>query len=119
MLKITEEQFQKVQARDTDNFVAAVADEFLADRPDLLAQPGRAEIIGRMRAAYDNGLNLGFTQTPSLIYMMYMSADLPGIFQQPETQQYLTKPGATPEQRLKDMKDVLRYFARTSGQEEE
>ncbi|BEV17377.1 hypothetical protein HBDW_41650 [Herbaspirillum sp. DW155] len=119
MLRITEEQFQKIQARDTDNFVAAVADEFLADRPDLQAHPGRAEIIGRMRAAYDNGLNLGFTQTPSLIYMMYMSADLPGIFQRPQTQQYLSKPGATPEQRLSDMKDVLRYFARTSEQEEE
>lgn len=119
MLKITEEQFQKLQARDADNFVAAVADEFLADRPDLQAQPGRAEIIARMRAAYDNGLTLGFTETPALIYMMYMSADYPGIFERPGTQQYLSKPGATPEQRLNDMKDVLRYFARTSQQEQE
>jgi len=59
-----------------------------------------------------NGRHLGFTSTGHLVYMMYMSADYPGLFERPGTQQYLTKPGATPEQRLDDMKAVLRHQAR-------
>lgn len=119
MLTLTEAQYQRFMARDTQHFVAAVADQYLAERPDMQESPGRAEVIARMQAAYDNGVRLGFTSTPHIVYMMYMSADLPALFERPGTQEYLTKPGATPEQRLDDMKAVLRLRARESGQEEE
>lgn len=108
MLTLTEAQYQRFMARDTQHFTAAVADQYLADRPDMQASPGRAEVIARMQAAYDNGVRLGFTSTPHIVYMMYMSADAPQVFEDEVIQRYLGKAGATPEQRLDDLDAVLK-----------
>ncbi|QJQ03515.1 hypothetical protein C798_25740 [Herbaspirillum rubrisubalbicans Os34] len=119
MLTLTEDQYKKFLASDVQNFIAAVADEFLSEREDMRGNPGRSEVILRMQSAYDNGLNLGFTSTGHLIYMMYMSADYPKLFERPETQRYLSKSGALPEQRLDEMKSVLRHLGSTVKQREE
>ncbi|WP_433694022.1 hypothetical protein [Herbaspirillum seropedicae] len=119
MLTLTDAQYQTFLACDTQNFVVAVADQFLNKRREMLAEPGRTEIIARMRAAYDNGINLGFTSAGHLIYLMYMSADYPGIFERPMAQRYLLKPGAAPEQRLDEIKAILSHVTTTAQQREE
>ncbi|WP_040502121.1 hypothetical protein [Herbaspirillum sp. YR522] len=119
MLTLTEAQYQKFLARDVQNFIAAVADQFLSEREDMRTDPGREEVLKRMQAAYDNGRHLGFASTGHLIYMMYMSADYPALFERPGAQRYLSKPGATPEQRLDEMKAVLRHLGTTAKQREE
>ncbi|UWE16341.1 hypothetical protein [Herbaspirillum huttiense] len=54
---------------------------------------------------------------PTLIYMMYLSADWPGLFRRPGTVRYLRRPGATPEQRLDDMIAVLHKLAAPQDEE--
>ncbi|WP_432239883.1 hypothetical protein [Herbaspirillum robiniae] len=112
MLTLTNAQYQTFLARDTQNFVAAVADQFLAKRPEMLTDPGRTEIIARMQTAYDTAQQLGFTSTPHMVYMMYIEADGPGMFADEMIRHYLTRPGATPEQRLDDFDALLREHAR-------
>ncbi|WP_413458264.1 hypothetical protein [Herbaspirillum huttiense] len=111
MIRLDEDDLARLRARDTEHFIAAVADQFLAERADLQRVPGRSEVIRRMREAYAHGLSLGFGTLSHLIYMMYLSADWPGLFRRPGTVRYLRRPGATPEQRLDDMIAVLHKLA--------
>lgn len=107
MLKLSEAQWEEIQARDTHQFVAAVCDQFLAKRPDMQDRPGRTAVQGRMQAAHDHAARIGFTSTPHIVRLMYLAADAPGIQDDPLIDIYLHKPGATPEQRLDDMLAVL------------
>ncbi|WP_432239584.1 hypothetical protein [Herbaspirillum robiniae] len=108
MLTLTEAQYQKFLARDVENFVAAVADQFIAERKEAGDVLERPVVIARMRDAYDSGRDFGITSTGHLIYMMYLSADAPGIFEDEVVQRYIRKPGATPEQRLDELMCVLK-----------
>lgn len=119
MIRLDEDDLAKLRARDTGHFIAAVADQFLAGRADLQRVQGRSEVIRRMREAYENGLSLGFSVLSHLIYIMYLSADWPGLFHRPGTVRYLTRPGATPEQRLDDMIAVLHKLAAPDDGERE
>ncbi|MDR6397276.1 hypothetical protein ACTOWA_04855 [Herbaspirillum seropedicae] len=116
MLKLTDSQYQQFLAGDTRNFIAAVADQFLAKRPEMQANPGRAEVIERMQNAYNGGLKMGFTSTPHLVYMMYMEADAPGLFEDETVRYYLTKPTSTPEQRLDDFDAILKLEIKRMGE---
>lgn len=107
MLKLSQTQWDELQARDTHQFVAAVCDQFLANRPDMLDLPGRAAVQGRMQAGHDYAVRIGFTSTPHIVRLMYLAADAPGIRDDPLIDAYLRKPGATPEQRLDDMIAVM------------
>jgi hypothetical protein len=107
MLKLSQSQWEELQARDTNQFVAAVGDQFLAKRSDMLDRPGRAAVQDRMQAAYDYAVRIGFTSTPHIVRLMYLAADAPGIHDDPLVDAYLRKPGATPEQRLDDMLAVM------------
>jgi hypothetical protein len=108
MLRLDERQWQALQACDANQFVAMVGDQFLEKRPELLQEPGRQVILGRMQAAHDYAERIGFTSTLHILWLMYMTADAPNLVTDPVIEAYLSKPGATPEQRLDDLEAVLR-----------
>lgn len=107
MLTFDESQWQALQACDVHQFVGAVCDQFLAKRPELVSDPGRDAILGRMQAAHDFAERIGFTSTPHIVWLMYMAADAPTLVADPVIETYLREPGATPEQRLDDLAAVL------------
>jgi len=107
MLRLDERQWQALQACEANQFVATVCDQFLAKRPELLQAPGREVILGRMQAAHDYAERISFTSTPHIVWLMYMTADAPTLIVDPVIEDYLCKPGATPEQRLDDLDAVL------------
>ena len=107
MLKLSQAQWEELQVRDTHQFVAAVCDQFLANRPDMLDRPGHAAVQNRMQAAHDYAVRIGFTSTPHSVRLMYLATDAPDIHDVPLIDAYLRKPGATPEQRLDDMIAVM------------
>lgn len=107
MLTFTEAQWRELQTHDTRQFVVTVADQFLANRPDMLDRPGRDGVIERMQAAHDYAVRVGFTSTPHIVRLMYLAADAPRIHDDPVVGHHLNKPGATPEQRLDDLLAVM------------
>lgn len=107
MLTFDETQWRALQDCDARQFVATVCDQFLAKRPELVTAPGREVILGRMQAAHDCAQRVGFTSTPHIVWLMYMAADGPAIIDDPVIENYLRKPGATPEQRLDDLAAIM------------
>lgn len=107
MLTLSEAQWRELQARDARHFVAAVCDQFLMGRPDMVQSPGREIVLDRMQAAHGYAIRIGFLSTPHTVRLMYLSADAPRIHDDPLVDGYLRKPGATPEQRLDDLIAVM------------
>ncbi|WP_416816042.1 hypothetical protein [Denitromonas sp.] len=96
-----------LQQAEARRFVAAVCDQFLADRTDMREQPGREAVLARMQDAYDYAARAGFTSTSHIVRLMVLSADAPRIHDTPFVDAYLHKPGATPEQRLDDLDAII------------
>lgn len=115
MLQLSEVQWQEILSRDARNFATAVCDQFLISHPEMRDSPGRSVVQARMQAAQDYCIKTGFTSTPHVLSLMYLAADAPGIHDDTLIDNYLRKPGATPEQRLDDMLIVLdRRLERTN-----
>jgi hypothetical protein len=108
MLKLNEAQWQALQQGETRGFVVGVCDDFLRNRPEMLAQLGRKVVLARMQAAYDYAIRIGFASTPHVVRLMYLSADAPGIHDDKLVDYYLRKPGATPEQRLDEIDAIVK-----------
>jgi hypothetical protein len=109
MLTLTNAQWTALQKGEVRQFVAAVCDGFLKNRPEMLERPGRMKVLQRMQDAYDYAARVGFTSTPHIVRLMYLSADAPRIHDDPPVDGYLRKPGATPEQRLDDLDAVMNH----------
>lgn len=107
MLELTSEQYRQFLHIDTQHFIAAAADQYLAQHQDMRSDPGRNAVIERMRITYERGRLMGFTSTPHLLYMMTLEAGAPGLFGDELIRHYLSMPGATPEQRLDDFDAIL------------
>jgi hypothetical protein len=107
MLQLSDAQWSELQRRDAGQFVAAVHNLFLSQRPDMLESPGRDEVFARMDAAHAYAVRAGFASTPHIVRLMYLAADAPRIHDDELVDIYLRKPGATPEQRLDDMLAVM------------
>lgn len=103
MLKLSEAQWQELQAKDSCQFVEAVCKQFLATRPDVLEKFDSIQLQENMQEAHDVALAIGFQSTPHLVRFMYLAADAPSICSDAVINAYLRKPGATPEQRLDDL----------------
>ncbi len=107
MLTLSDAQWEDLQQRDAKQFVVAVCDQFLVNRPEMLQQPGRQVVGKRMQAAHDYARQAGFSSTPHVVRLMYLAADAPAIHDDPHVSAYLGKKGATPEQRLDDLLAVV------------
>jgi hypothetical protein len=112
MLKLSEAQWRELQARDAGNFVATICYQFLSERPDMVESPGGQEVQRRMQAAHDYAMSLKYTSNPHVVRLMYLSADAPGIHDDPAVHHVLSKPGARPEQRLDDLIAVVDFKLR-------
>lgn len=112
MLTLNDAQWQTLLQGEARRFMATVCDGFLSGRPELRSHPGRETILARMRDAYDYATRAGFTSTPHIVWLMHLSADAPGIHDDPLVDRYLRKPGATQEQRLDDVKALIRHKLR-------
>lgn len=108
MLKLSDAQWDELQRREAGQFVAAVCDQFLSKRPDMLDRPGRAAVQDRMQAAHAYAARIGLRSTPHVVRLLYLAADAPAIHDDPVVDAYLRKPGATPNQRLDDLLAVVR-----------
>lgn len=108
MFKLSDTQYEALRARDAEQFVRSVCDQFLGDRPELIEQPGRRTIYNRMLGAFEFAKGVGFQSTPHVIRLMYLTADAPGIHEDPAVSTHLRRPGASPEQRLDDLLAVVR-----------
>lgn len=109
MLTLTDAQWQTLQQGEAREFVAAVCDEFLANRPEMREQPRREAVLARMQDAYDYAAHAGFTSTRHIVRLMVLSADAPRIHDDSLVNHYLRKPGATLEQRLDDLDAVIKH----------
>jgi len=107
MLKLSQAQWDQLQTRDSHQFVAAVCDQFLSKRADMLDSLGWAAVYDRMQAAFDYGARIGLRSTSHIVRLLYLTADTPSIHNDALIDAYLRKPGATPEQRLDDMLAVI------------
>jgi hypothetical protein len=107
MLTLNEEQWRALQERDTQQFVCAVCEQFLAGRPELAEAPASDTVLANMHTASAYATRVGFTSTPHIVRLLYLAADAPGIHDDPLVDAYLRKPGATPEQRLHDLLAVI------------
>jgi hypothetical protein len=108
MLTLDNDQTSQLKLGDARRFVEAVCEQFLADRPELKDPVNRAETLRKMQAAFEYADRIGLRSTPHVIVLMYLSVDSPYFHDDPETDRYLRKPGATPEQRLDDLVAVLK-----------
>jgi hypothetical protein len=116
MLRLTEAQWRALQQGEARQFVAAVCDEFLANRPEMREQPGHDTVLVRMQDVYDYAARAGFTSTPHIVRLMHWAADAPRIHDEPTVDRYLRKLGATPEQRLDELDALLRHKLKGDGQ---
>jgi hypothetical protein len=114
MLTFDQEQWRELQANDAYQFVVAVRDQFISNRPDLTIQPGADAVLDRMQAAHDYAARIGFISNSHIVYLMYMAGDVPHFYDDPQTDFYLRKPGATPEQRLDDLIAVIKIMLKES-----
>lgn len=108
MFKLSDAQYEALRERDAAQFVRSVSDQFLMERPELVEQPGRDVVYNRMLGAFEFAKSVGFQSTPHVIRLMYLSADAPGIHEDPAVSTHLRRPGASPEQRLDDLLAVVR-----------
>jgi len=108
MFKFSDTQYGELRAHDTNQFVGAVCDQFLGDRPDMIERPGSAVIYDRMLQAFEFSIRTGFSSTPHVIRLMYFSADAPGIHDDPVISAQLRRKGGSPEQRLDDLLAVIK-----------
>lgn len=108
MLQLNEVQWRALLQAETNQFNAAVCDEFLLERPDLRDHPGRDAVLAGMRDAHSYAARVGFTSTPHIVRLMYLAADAPGIYDEPLVNGYLRKPGASPERRLDELDAIMR-----------
>ncbi|UDM50925.1 hypothetical protein [Cupriavidus sp. MP-37] len=112
MLTLSEAQWQALRQTEARNFVGAVCEQFLTHRPELLREPGREEVLGRMLNGHDFAAQVGLQSTPHIVKLLYLCADAPQLAVAPEIRTYLLKPGADPEQRLDDLAAVMMTILR-------
>ncbi|SCB07122.1 hypothetical protein [Cupriavidus alkaliphilus] len=110
MLTLSEAQWQALRHTEVQNFVGAVCDQFLAHRPELLREPGKEEVLGRMRTAHDFAAKIGMESTPHIVRLLYLCVDAPQLAADTDFQAYLQKPGTTPELRLDDLSAVIEHI---------
>jgi hypothetical protein len=115
MLRLSEAQWQALQRHDQRHFVRAACDQLLGQRPGLAHEPGSAEVLRRMQAAFDYAAAMQFTSAPHVIRLMHLAVDAPGIHDEPAVNSWLHKPGASREQRVDDLLALVAHRLKEAG----
>lgn len=107
MLRLTEAQYEALRGRDADQFVRAVCDQYLGERPEIAGSLATSVVYQRMLRAFDFGRRLGLQSTPHMIRLMYLASDAPGFQDDTAVSAHLRRTGVSPEQRLDDLLAVM------------
>lgn len=105
MLTFSAAQWQAIRDDETHRFVAAVADQLLASRPELRDQ--RPALLERLKAMHRLASEVGLQSTPDVIRLLHLAADASSLHRDPALKAWLTRPGRSPEQRLADVLAVV------------
>ena len=109
MLKLSEQQLSQLDALEKQQYVDEVHQAIVNERPSLAADAG---LQPRLLAAYRAAVGLGFTEGAAITQFLHYEAFAPGFRQEPAVHAWLTKPGASSEQRFSDLLQVMRAATR-------
>ncbi|WP_250534831.1 hypothetical protein [Caballeronia sp. AZ10_KS36] len=105
MLNFSQEEWTALCAADERNFVLAVKEDIVKDRPALAED---ATLSDRLNAAYEDAKRIGFTDDKYLVAFLYLESVEPNFYKKPAVSAWLNKKGLPPEQRFDMMMDVAR-----------
>jgi hypothetical protein len=108
MLKFTEQQLQQLAELEERGYVTRVRDEIIAEHQELKQDE---YLLDRLNRAYDHALTLGFTDIKVITQFLYQEAFAPDFYKTPAVHAWLTKPGASVEQRFTDLLAIVRRKA--------
>ncbi len=107
MLRLSPSQWQGLRQDEAQRFVAAVADQLVAGRPELHGQ--RPAMLTQLHAMHHLAAQVGLTSTAQIIRLMHLAADAPDLHKDPALRAWLMRPGQSPEQRLDDLLTLIDY----------
>ena len=99
MLELSEQQLARMQRHEHAGFVGRVHAEIVREFPELAGDVG---LLQRLNAAHDRALALGLESGRARTQFLYQEAFAPGLSQQPAVTAWISRPGASPEQRWND-----------------
>lgn len=109
MLKLSEQQLHQLDALEKQQYVDEVHKTLVAEHPPLATD---AELQPRLQMAYREAVALGFTEGAAITQFLHYEAFAPGFHREPSVRAWLTKPGASTEQRFSDLVQVMRARTR-------
>jgi len=100
MLEFSADQLAQLQQLEHDGFVVRVRDELLRQTPALGADPAFG---ARLRDAHRQALAWGLHDAQARIQFLHQEAYAPAFHAAPAVRAWLLRPGATIEQRWRDL----------------
>jgi hypothetical protein len=107
MLKLTAEQMQHLAVLESREYVDRVYTDIAKQHPERITP----DLKERMYRAFDYAVNLGIGEPTAgaLTQFLYWESSHPEFYKHPAMHAWLTKTGATSDQRWKDAMVLIRY----------
>ncbi len=107
MLKFTTEQMQHLAVLESREYVDRVHTDIAKDYPERITP----DLKERMYHAFDYAVNLGIGEQTegALTQFLYWESSQPEFYKQPAMHAWLTKTGATSDQRWADAMALVRH----------
>ncbi len=105
MREETNQQENDLVVSDGRVFVTAVRDSVVSTTPALGDDPG---LFDRLVQAYDEARRIGLIEDDLLAEFLFLEIEAPGFYRQPAIVNWLKKPGASIDDRFRDLLDMLR-----------
>lgn len=103
MLKLSAQQLEQLSQLEAYAYVDRVHDAIVEQQPEQ----NTPELRSRLYHAYDYAIALGISDSALLTQFLYFEAAAPLFYKKPPIDAWLHKPGASAEQRWRDMIAVL------------
>ena len=98
MLELSDDQLNALRQHEHEGFVARVREALVFEFADV----NHPHLQSRLLVAHDRALKLGLESPSARTQFLYQEAFAPGFYEQPAVIAWLTRPGASPEQRWRD-----------------
>jgi hypothetical protein len=107
MLKLTAEQMQHLAVLESREYVDRVYADIAKEHPERITQ----DLKEQMYRAFDYAVDLGIGEPTAgaLTQFLYWESSHPEFYKYPAMNAWLTKPGATSDQRWKDAMALIRH----------
>lgn len=116
MIELDAAQVAQLQAFEQDDFVRRVHADLVQKFPELAGKPALEE---QLREANRHALQLGIADSGLRTQFLHQAAWAPRFYLAPAVNSWLTKPGATAEQRWKDFMALLGHKLGLENKNEE